>query len=225
MYNKEQDPESANAALWTLKKVLSDALKMLHPYMPFITEEIYCTLHPEEESIMISSWPEFDEKYDFSEEEEMIERAKELVKGIRNVRKDMDVPNSKKAKVIITSDKESVLKNFEKTKDAYQTLANASEVEFQDASAEVPEDAVSVVIADAVVYLPLADLVDMEKEKERLTKEKEKLEKELQRSRGMLSNERFLSKAPEAKVQEEKEKLAKYEQMMKDVCDRLDAMK
>ncbi len=225
MYNKEQDPESANAALWTLKKVLSDALKMLHPYMPFITEEIYCTLHPEEESIMISSWPEFDEKFDFSEEEEMIERAKELVKGIRNVRKDMDVPNSKKAKVIITSDKESVLKNFEKTKDAYQTLANASEVEFQDASAEVPEDAVSVVIADAVVYLPLADLVDMEKEKERLTKEKEKLEKELQRSCGMLSNERFLSKAPEAKVQEEKEKLAKYEQMMKDVCDRLDAMK
>ena len=95
----------------------------------------------------------------------------------------------------------------------------------EDIAAAVPEDAVSVVIADAVVYLPLADLVDMEKEKERLTKEKEKLEKELQRSRGMLSNERFLSKAPEAKVQEEKEKLAKYEQMMKDVCDRLDAMK
>ena len=174
---------------------------------------------------MISSWPEFDAKYDFAEEEEMIERAKELVKGIRNVRKDMDVPNSKKAKVIITSDNETVLKNFEKTVDAYMGLANASEVEFAAGDAAVPEDAVSVVIADAVVYLPLADLVDMEKEKERLTKEKEKLEKELQRSRGMLSNERFLSKAPEAKVQEEKETLAKYEQMMKDVCDRLDAMK
>ena len=158
---------------------------------------------------MISSWPEFDAKYDFAEEEEMIERAKELVKGIRNVRKDMDVPNSKKAKVIITSDNETVLKNFEKTVDAYMGLANASEVEFAAGDAAVPEDAVSVVIADAVVYLPLADLVDMEKEKERLTKEKEKLEKELQRSRGMLSNERFLSKAPEAKVQEEKEKLDK----------------
>ena len=225
MYAYEQDQASANAALWTLKTVLTNALKLLHPYMPFITEEIFCTLHPEEETIMISDWPVYQEEWNFPEEEAMIERAKDLVKGVRNLRTDMDVPPSRKAKIMITSDQESVRGTFAAIEDAYKTLAGASEVEILADKSGVPEDAVSVVIPDAVLYLPLEDLVDMEKEKARLTKEKERLTKELARSRGMLSNEKFLSKAPAAKVEEEKAKLAKYQQMMDDVENRLAQMK
>ena len=224
MYAKEQNPVSANAALWTLKEVLSNALKLLHPYMPFLTEEIYCTLRDDEESIMISSWPEYTEEWNYPEDEAAIDHAKDLVKGIRAIRKDMDVPPSRKAKIIITSDNADIRKIFGNVKDAYSGLAGASEIQIQEGTEGVPADAVSVVIPDAVLYVPLEDLVDFEKEKERLTKEKEKLEKELARSKGMLSNERFLSKAPEEKVAEEREKLAKYEQMMKDVTDRLASM-
>ena len=224
MYAKEQNPVSANAALWTLKEVLSNALKLLHPYMPFLTEEIYCTLRDDEESIMISSWPEYTEEWNYPEDEAAIDHAKDLVKGIRTIRKDMDVPPSRKAKIIITSDNADIRKIFGDVKDAYTGLAGASEIQIQEGTEGVPADAVSVVIPDAVLYVPLEDLVDFEKEKERLTKEKEKLERELARSKGMLSNERFLSKAPEEKVAEEREKLAKYEQMMKDVTDRLASM-
>ena len=224
MYAKEQNPVSANAALWTLKEVLSNALKLLHPYMPFLTEEIYCTLRDDEESIMISSWPEYTEEWNYPEDEAAIDHAKDLVKGIRAIRKDMDVPPSRKAKIIIASDNADIRKIFGDVKDAYTGLAGASEIQIQEGTEGVPADAVSVVIPDAVLYVPLEDLVDFEKEKERLTKEKEKLEKELARSKGMLSNERFLSKAPEEKVAEEREKLAKYEQMMKDVTDRLASM-
>ena len=225
MYAWESDPVSANAALWTLRTVLTNALKLLHPYMPFITEEIFCTLHPEEETIMLSDWPVYTDQWNFPEEETMVERIKDLVKGVRNLRKDMDVPNSRKAKLLIVSDSEEVRKTFEIMKDAYQTLAYASEISVLADVSTIPADAVSVVIPDAVVYLPLEDLVDMEKEKERLTKEKERLTKELARSKGMLSNEKFLSRAPEAKVAEEKAKLEKYQQMMDDVNARLAQMK
>ena len=225
MYAWESDPVSANAALWTLRTVLTNALKLLHPYMPFITEEIFCTLHPEEETIMLSDWPVYTDQWNFPEDEAMVERVKDLVKGVRNLRKDMDVPNSRKAKLLIVSDSEEVRKTFETMKDAYQALAYASEISVLADASTIPADAVSVVIPDAVVYLPLEDLVDMEKEKERLTKEKERLTKELARSRGMLSNEKFLSRAPEAKVAEEKAKLEKYQQMMDDVNARLAQMK
>ena len=225
MYAWESDPVSANAALWTLRTVLTNALKLLHPYMPFITEEIFCTLHPEEETIMLSDWPVYTDQWNFPEDEAMVERVKDLVKGVRNLRKDMDVPNSRKAKLLIVSDSEEVRKTFETMKDAYQALAYASEISVLADASTIPADAVSVVIPDAVVYLPLEDLVDMEKEKERLTKEKERLTKELARSKGMLSNEKFLSRAPEAKVAEEKAKLEKYQQMMDDVNARLAQMK
>lgn len=225
MYAWESDPVSANAALWTLRTVLTNALKLLHPYMPFITEEIFCTLHPEEETIMLSDWPVYTDQWNFPEDEAMVERVKDLVKGVRNLREDMDVPNSRKAKLLIVSDSEEVRKTFETMKDAYQTLAYASEISVLADASTIPADAVSVVIPDAVVYLPLEDLVDMEKEKERLTKEKERLTKELARSKGMLSNEKFLSRAPEAKVAEEKAKLEKYQQMMDDVNARLAQMK
>ena len=226
MYKKDEDMVSANAALWTLKTVLTNALKLLHPYMPFITEEIYCTLHPEEDSIMISDWPVYTEEWNFAAEEAMLAHVKDLIKGTRNIRTEMDVPPSRKAKLLIAAKTADVAATFEQMIPAYSTLANASEVAVaagENAAEElsVPEDAVSVVIPDAVVYMPLSDLVDFEKEKERLTKEKAKLEKELARSKGMLSNEKFLSKAPEAKVAEEKAKLEKYEQMMAEVESRL----
>ena len=226
MYKKDEDVVSANAALWTLKTVLTNALKLLHPYMPFITEEIYCTLHPEEDSIMISDWPVYTEEWNFAAEEAMLAHVKDLIKGTRNIRTEMDVPPSRKAKLLIAAKTADVAATFEQMIPAYSALANASEVAVaagENAAVElsVPEDAVSVVIPDAVVYMPLSDLVDFEKEKERLTKEKAKLEKELARSKGMLSNEKFLSKAPEAKVAEEKAKLEKYEQMMAEVESRL----
>lgn len=224
-YKKDENKESANAALWTLKTVLTQALKLLHPYMPFITEEIYCTLHPEEETIMRSDWPVYQDAWHFEKEEEMVEHSKDLVKGVRNVRTEMDVPPSRKAKLFVVSDDASLRETFETMKEAYMTLASASEAVVQADKTGIGEDAVSVVIPGATVYLPLEDLVDFEKEKERLTKEKERLTKELARSKGMLSNEKFLSKAPEAKVQEEKDKLAKYEQMMAQVEERLAQMK
>ena len=176
MYRKDQDMVSANAALWTLKTVLTDALKLLHPFMPFITEEIFCTLHPEEETIMLTDWPVYDENRHYPKEEAMIDRAKDVVRGMRNLRTDMEVPPSRKAKIIITSDDAAVRGIFTEITESYQTLAGASEVCVQAGTEGVPEDAVSVVIPDAVMYIPLEDLVDFEKEKERLTKEKEKLE-------------------------------------------------
>ena len=224
-YAREQNPVSADAALWTLKEVLTRALKMLHPFMPFITEEIFCTLHPEEETIMLSDWPVYTEEYAFETEEAMVERCKELVKAVRNRRSEMDVPPSRKAAVYLVSDKKEVRDIFESEKEMYAGLMGASEVTIQADNTGIAADAVSIVIPDAVVYIPLEDLVDMEKEKERLLKEKDRLTKELARSRGMLGNERFLSKAPEAKVQEEKDKLAKYEQMMQQVEERLSSMK
>ena len=224
-YNREKDPKSANAALYTLKEVLTQALKMLHPFMPFITEEIFCTLHPEEDTIMLADWPVYEEARNFAKEESMVERCKELVKSVRNRRSEMDVPPSRKAAVHIVSENEEVRDIFETEKDMYAGLMGASEVRIQSDKTGIAEDAVSIVIPDAVVYIPLEDLVDMAKEKERLEKEQARLEKELARSKGMLSNERFLSKAPEAKVQEEKDKLAKYEQMMEQVKAQLASMK
>lgn len=221
LYKKEEYPEAANSALWTLKTVLTNALKMLHPYMPFISEEIFCTLCPEEESIMISEWPVFCDEWDFADAEESVEAIKVLVKGVRNLRAELNVPPSRKAKYFILTQKDAVAERFENFKNIYQHLISASEIILKRDKDGIPDDAVSVVIPDAVIYVPLDELVDMAKEKERLLKEKEKLQKELARSEGMLSNERFLSKAPEEKIQEEKEKLQKYKQMMGEVEERL----
>ena len=225
LYKKEEDPKAANAALWVLKTVLANALKMLHPYMPFITEEIFCTLCPEEETIMLAPWPEYTEEWNFAKEEADVETIKVLVKGIRNIRSEMNVPPSRKAKYFIVSPDADVCELFASHKDIYSQLISASEIDVQADKAGIPEDAVSVVIPNAVVYIPLEELVDMAKERERLEKEKAKLAKELARSNGMLNNEKFLSKAPQAKVDEEKAKLEKYKQMMEDVENRLAQLK
>ena len=224
-YQSGENPESANAALYVLQETLTLALKMLHPFMPFLTEEIYCTLHPEEETIMLSDWPVYNKEREFPEEEAMVERCKEMVKGVRNRRSEMNVPPSRKVTVYLASEQEAVRAVFESQKEMYAGLIGASEAFVQADQTGIAKDAVSIVIPDAVVYIPLEDLVDLEKERERLEKERGRLEKELSRSKGMLNNERFLSKAPEAKVQEEKDKLEKYEQMMEEVKKQLSALK
>ncbi len=219
LYSESDTTKSA--ALWTLKTVLTNALKLLHPYMPFITEEIFCTLQPEEESIMISKWPEFREEWNFEKEETAIEAIKEAVRAIRNIRAEMNVPQKKKIKVYVVSEKESVREIFENGKLFFGTLSMASDILIQPDKTGIEEDAVSAVTPDAVIYMPLAELVDLEKERERLKKEEDRLQKELDRVNGMLGNERFISKAPAAKIEEEKAKLEKYTQMMAQVKERL----
>ncbi len=223
LWNDEDTTKAA--ALWTLKKVLIQSLKLLHPYMPFITEEIFCNLQEEESSIMISAWPEYSEKLNFASEEQAVETIKEAVRAIRNVRTSMNVPPSKKAKVFVVSDRQDVLEIFEHSKSFFAALAYASEVELQSDKTGIGEDAVSAVISSASIYMPFAELVDVDKEIERLEKEKTRLEGELKRVNGMLSNEKFISKAPEAKIAEEKAKLEKYTQMMKQVEEHLAQLK
>lgn len=219
LYNEAD--ETKKAALWTLRTVLIQSLKLLHPYMPFITEEIFCTLQEEEESIMIASWPEYKEEWNFEEEESQVETIKTAVRGIRNLRAEMNVPPSKKATVYVVTEDAKIKETFTAGKVFFASLGFASEVFVQEDKTGIAEDAVSAVIPGAVIYLPFAELVDIEKEIERLKKEEERLEKELARVNGMLSNERFISKAPEEKIQEEKDKLEKYARMMEQVKLRL----
>ena len=223
LYNEEDATKAA--ALFTLKKVLTISLKLLHPYMPFITEEIFCSLQDEEESIMVSEWPVFEEELDFKAEENEVEMIKNAVRNIRNLRADMNVPPSKKASVYVVSEKEEVCRVFEDSKVFFATLGYASEVHVQADKAGIAEDAVSTVIPDAVIYMPFAELVDVEKEIARLEKEAGRLEGEIKRAKGMLSNERFVSKAPAAKVEAEKEKLEKYTAMAAQVAERLSQLK
>ena len=224
LYNSD-DAVSQNAALWTLKNVLIGALKLLHPYMPFITEEIFCTLQSEEESIMISEWPVYNEAYAFAKEEKEIETMKEAVRGIRNVRTSMNVAPSRKASVYVVSDKKEICDIFENGKLFFAPLAYASEVLIQADKAGIADDAVSVVIDGATLYIPFAELVDIKQEIERLEKEEKKLSGEIARATGMLSNERFTSKAPAEKVAEERAKLEKYTQMLAQVQERLSQLR
>mgnify|MGYP001151706885 CR=1 FL=1 len=217
--------ETKGAALWTLKTVLGNALKLLHPFMPFITEEIYCTLNPEEDSIMIAAWPKETEDFAYAEDEAAVEMMKEAVRSIRGVRTSMNVPPSKKASVFVVTEDAAVQETFKNGAVFFGTLAGASEVHVQADKAGIADDAVSAVIPQATIYIPFAELVDLEKEIARLTKEEERLTKEIARSNGMLGNPNFINKAPEAKVQAEKEKLANYQQMMEQVQTRLEQLK
>ena len=217
----DDEDKTKAAAIWTLKTVLINSLKLLHPYMPFLTEEIFCNLQEEEESIMISSWPEYQNDWSFEAEEHAVETMKEAVRGIRNVRTSMNVPPSRKAKVYVVSENQEILDIFERSRVFFATLGYAGEVYLQKDKSGIAEDAVSAVIHQAVIYMPFAELVDIEKEIERLKKEEERLSKELARVKGMLGNEKFVSKAPASKIEEENAKLEKYAQMMDQVKERL----
>ena len=223
LWNDEDETKAA--AIWTLKTVLIQSLKLLHPYMPFITEEIFCNLQDEEESIMISKWPEFREEWNFAEDEAAVDTIKAAVRGIRNIRTEMNVAPSKKATVYVVSEKESVRDIFENSKVFFATLGYASEVHVQADKTGIAEDAVSVLIHDAALYMPFAELVDIEKEIERLTKEQGRLQGEIKRAQGMLNNPKFVEKAPTAKIEEEKGKLEKYTQMLAQVEERLGQLK
>ena len=219
LYNEEDDTKAA--AIWTLRHVLIQALKLLHPFMPFISEEIFCNLQEEEETIMVSQWPVYRDDWSFAKEEQSTETIKEAVRAIRGVRSSMNVPPSKKATVYVVSEDEGLLRIFEHSKSFFATLGYAGEVILQKNKDGIADDAVSAVVHRAVIYMPFADLVDIEKEIERLKGEEKRLAGELARSRGMLGNEKFVSRAPEAKIAEERAKLEKYEQMMEQVRLRL----
>ncbi len=221
----EGNTASKNAALWTLKHVCIEALKLLHPYMPFVTEEIFTTIQDEEESIMVSSWPVYSDEYCFAKEEKEIETIKEAVRAIRNVRTGMNVAPSRKAEVFAVSDDAAVRDTFASCEVYFKPLAYASDVKILSEKTGISDDAVSCVIPGATLYMPFDELVDIKAEIERLSKEEARLQGEIKRSNGMLSNEKFLSKAPESKVNEEKEKLKKYENMLKEVTERLSAIK
>ena len=213
--------ESKQAALWTLKKVLNDALKLLHPYMPFVTEEIYCTLNPDEDSIMIAPWPVYTEDMHFEKEASELEAIKDAVRSIRTVRTSMDVPPSKKTTIFVVSQDENIQRSFKDGLTYFASLAKAEEVKIQNDRTGIPENAVSAIIPGAEFLIPFDQLVDIEKEKERLGKEKARLTKEIARCEGMLNNEKFISKAPAEKVEEERAKLAGYRAMMEQVEERL----
>lgn len=219
--------ESKKAAVWTLRKVLTTALKLLHPYMPFVTEEIYRTLKEadgsftEDTSIMISAWPKVEPQLAFAKEEEAVELIKTAVTAMRALRTEMNVPPSRKATVYVVSESAELLDIFASSKVFFASLGSASEVFLQQDKTGIDPEAVSVVIPNATIYIPFADLVDLDKELERLTKEKKRLEGELKRVQGMLSNENFVKKAPESKLAEEKAKQEKYAAMMAQVEERL----
>ena len=219
LWNEEDETKAA--ALWTLKHVLITSLKLLHPFCPFITEEIFDTLENPETPLMCQSWPEFSETLNFQEDEAEIETIKEAVRSIRNVRTNMNVAPSRKAMTYVVTENERVRKTFEHSKVFFATLAYASDVIIQSDKTGIADDAVTVAIPDAVIHIPFADLVDIAKEIERLEKEKQKWEAEIRRSTGMLNNERFTSKAPAEKVEEEREKLQRNTQLLQQVTERL----
>lgn len=214
------DIEAKKAALYTLTYVLETILKLLHPFIPFITEEIFDHLPTANGMIIVSEWPEFKEEDNMAKEEAMMDVMMDGIRNVRNVRSEMNVPPSKKAKVIMVPS-EDKLEAVEAGKDYFKTLASASEVEVRADEAGIPEDAVSVVIDGVKIFIPLDELVDFEKELERLNKEKAKLEGEIKRVNGKLSNQGFLAKAPQKLVDEEKAKKEKFEEMMKSVEERL----
>ncbi|MCT4621679.1 MAG: valine--tRNA ligase [Marinisporobacter sp.] len=220
-----EDEESKNAALYVLTMVLENSLKLLHPFMPFITEEIWQHLPTtKDESVMISQWPKYNDGFAFEKEEKDMELIMEAIRSIRNIRAEMNVVPSKKAKVMVVASNDAY-EAIHAGKNYFMTLASASDVVLQKEKKDIPEDAMSAVIAGAEIFLPLDELVDFEKEMERLQKEKEKLEKELKRVNGKLSNQGFLAKAPEKVIEEEKGKQAKYQDMMDKVVERIDTMK
>ena len=220
LYDKEN--KTRKAAQYVLNKVLCDSLKLLHPVMPFVTEEIYTKLYNDDESIMISKWPVYDEKYNYKKDEDEIEKFKTIITEIRNIRNNMNVHPSRKSKLIIVTENYKDLAT--ESEELFKKLGFASEIELKDNKEGIPQNAVSVVTDGMEIFMPFEDLVDVAAEKERLEGEKTKLEAEVIRAEKMLSNPGFVNKAPEAKINEEKAKLAKYQEMLDSVIERLNNM-
>ena len=222
LYDKEN--ETRKSAQYVLNKVLGDTLKLLHPFMPFVTEKIYMELYNNDESIMIAKYPEYNEKLDFKVEEEQIEQIKEIITGIRNIRTKMNVHPSKKSKLIFIVKPEDI-EFIQKSEGFIKKLGFSEEIEIKTEKQDIPQNAVNVVTPRIEVFIPFEDLVNIEEEKQRLEKEKSKILIEKEKTDKMLGNPGFLAKAPEAKVQEEKAKLEKFNEMIANIESRIKNLK
>jgi len=220
-----ENTTSKETAEKVLLNVLESILKLLHPFMPFITEEIWRHLPNRDKALIISSWPKYDEKLYYPESEKNMAFVMNGIRGIRNARQEMNIPPSKKAKIIFVTEDENVIKMLNYGERYFINLASAEDIEILEDKSTIKGDNLSVVLDKCEAYIPLKDLIDYEKEIERLEKEKEKLEGELKRVRGKLSNEGFVNKAPESVVEAERQKQIKYESMMDKVVERLETLK
>jgi len=222
LYNAE-NPTRIEAQ-YVLNKVLVTSLKLLHPYMPFITNELYDNLIHDGKNIMVSDWPQYDSTLDYSEDKENMSKVMEIIKAVRNIRVEMNVPSSKKCRVMVSATDTKIAKVLEVEKDYFERLAS-SEIVINPKREEIGENTISAVVPRVEIFIPLGELVDIEKEIQRLEKERENLQKEIARVDGMLSNEKFMAKAPQKVVDEEKEKRVKYLGMLAKVEERVETMK
>ena len=224
LYDKEC--KTRNNAIYLLNYVLSEAMKLLHPFMPFITEEVYSNLvvADKAESIMIADWPEADKVLSSSEDAEMMNTMIDAIRGIRAVRKNMDVAPSRKAHIIVVTSSDKIADMFTQGEGFLERLASVSSLETRTTKDGIPSTAVQAVFGGGEIYIPLEDLIDIAKELERLDKEKTRLDGEIKRLNGKLSNESFVSKAPAAVVEQERAKLAKYEEMYANLSDRIEVL-
>ena len=219
----DENCNTKDACLWTLNKVLINSLKLLHPVMPFMTEEIFMKLYHNDESIMISKWPEYNKEWAFENEEEAIEELKEIIVGIRNLRTVQNIHPSKKSKLIFVT--KNLKEMLETSKAMIEKLGFATDLEIKEENDVNMENVTSIMTKQMEVIIPLGDLIDKEAEKARLEEEIKKLTSEVERATKMLSNPGFVAKAPEAKINEEKEKLAKYEGLLQTAKERLEGLK
>ena len=218
LYSENQ--EEKVRVCFVLDYVFGISLKLLHPFMPFVTSEIYSKLvQYNEKELMMSKWPKYKETLNFVEEEQTVEKIKEIITEIRNVRANMNIHPSKKSELIF------VTKKYEneiwEAKDFILKLGLGEKIVVQKDKSGIPENAISILKDGIELYMPLEDLVDMEEERKRLEEEKTRLESEVARCEKMLSNPGFVNKAPEKKIHEEKDKLEKYKDMLAKVEERL----
>ncbi len=218
----ENCPTSLEAR-YLLNYVLGVSMQLLHPFMPFITEEVYSNLvlDGKSESIMISDWPDADKIPASPDEAEMMETLMDAIRGIRAVRKEMDVAPSRKAHIIVVTPSDKTASMFVNGEGFLARLASVNGLETRKDKEGIPSTAVAAMFKGGEIYLPLEDLIDISKELERLDKEKERLEGEINRVSGKLANESFVSRAPAAVVDQERAKLVKYEEMHKSIVDRI----
>lgn len=221
----DRENSSRLEAQYVLNYVLGNSMKLLHPYMPFVTEEIYRHLIHEDESIMISSWPKLREDYRFPDEEKKMSLIMEAIRSIRNIRAEMNVPMSRKAKLVFVTVDPHVVDTLREGRAIFERLAFASDIAVSGSKDGISSDAISAVIDGAEIFIPLEDLIDIQKELERLEKERENLRKELDRVTGKLNNQGFVAKAPSAVIEEEKAKLVKYQAMYDKVDERLEGLR
>nr|HPZ53199.1 class I tRNA ligase family protein [Clostridia bacterium] len=222
LFDKEN--ETRLEAQYVLNEVLVKCMKLLHPFMPFITEEIYQSLIHESESIMISDWPEFDESLVFAEDEEKVNIIIKAIRSIRNIRTEMNIPPSRKAGIIFVTD-ENKFELLQDSESLFNRLASANGIKTTSDRSTIPENSATAVVPGIEIFIPLEELIDYEKEIERLENELKHLQDELDRVNKKLANENFVKKAPENIVEEERKKKEKYTEMYNNVLERIKILK